>query len=151
MAYCAQNDLLDRITETELIDLTDDDDAGMIDGSKVTRAIADADVEIDSYCADRYTVPFSPVPGMIRKLSVDVSIYNLYTRRSALKMPDVRQKNYDNAVHFLLNVSKGLISLGADAPAPTTDDGPETTHTRRDRKFTIGKTSKGSAGTLDNY
>jgi len=151
MAYCAQGDLLEQITETELIQLTDDANAGVIDASVVARAIADADAEIDSYCAARYTVPFSPAPVMIRKLSVDISIYNLVTRRAFLKIPEERQKRYDNAIRFLRDASKGLIMLGADAPAPITDDGPEVTHTREDRKFTIGNASDGSAGSLDNY
>ena len=117
MPYCAQTDLEEQLSPEELIELTDDAGAGAVDASIVSRAIADADAEIDSYCGSRYSLPFSPVPVMVRKLSVDVAIYNLYTRRAILKMPEERQKRYDNAIRFLRDISKGLISLGADAPA----------------------------------
>jgi len=151
MSYCVQGDLLEQIAESELIELTDDAGSGSIDASVVSRAIADADAEIDSYCGTRYTLPFSPVPVMIRKLSVDIAIYNLYTRRSTLKMPEERQKRYDNAVRFLRDVAKGLITLGADAPAEPDDGLPQATKTKDDRVFTMGKKSDSSTGTLDNY
>jgi len=151
MAYSAQADLEEQLSGTELIELTDDAGAGEVDTSALARAIADADAEIDSYCAARYTTPFSPVPVMIRKLSVDIALYNLFSRRSALKIPEERQKRYDNAVRFLRDVAKGLISLGADAPSEPTDGKPQAARAKGDRVFTLGKSSDGSSGTLDNY
>jgi phage gp36-like protein len=138
MAYCAQADLEEQISPAELIELTDDAGAGAVDATVVARAVADADAEIDSYCGGRYTLPFSPVPVMIRKLSVDVALYNLHTRRSFAKAPEERQKRYDNAIRFLRDVSKGLISLGADEPART-DTSNSVEMTGNDRIFTRDK------------
>lgn len=149
MGYSIQTDLLEQISEDRLVQLTDDGDAGVIDTSVVTRAITDADAEIDGYCGTRYDVPFLPVPVMIRKLSVDIAIYNLYARRKGV--PDDRQKRYDNALRFLRDVSRELISLGSDTPATDTDSGPEATPPKSDRIFTTGRASDGSAGSLDNY
>lgn len=149
MAYCTQSDILEQVDEDRLIQLTDDDDAGMVDSDVVTRAIADADAEIDAYCGTRYDTPFSPAPVMIRKISVDISIYNLFVRRRGV--PEDRQKRYDNAIKFLTNVSKGLISLGADAPSTDDDSGPEATTVKGDRIFSMGRSSDSSVGTLDNY
>ncbi len=149
MSYCAQSDILDQLDEDRLIQLTDDEDAGTADADIVTKAIADADAEIDSYCGTRYDLPFSPAPAIIRKLSVDVAIYNLYARRKGA--PEDRQKRYDNAVRILRDISKGLISLGVDAPSDDDDSGPETTTAKSDRIFSSGKSSDGSSGTLDNY
>jgi len=118
MAYCTQTDIEEQTSQAELIELTDDAGAGAVDATAVARAVADADAEIDSYCGSRYTLPFSPVPVMIRKLSVDIAVYNLFSRRAILKISDERQKRYDNAVRFLRDVARGLISLGADAPTP---------------------------------
>lgn len=125
MAYCAKTDILDQLDEDILIGLTDDEDTGLVDDTKVTRAIADADSEIDSYCGVRYPVPFATVPGIIRKLSVEFSIYNLYARRKGVS--DDRKERYDNGIRFLRDVSKGVVSLGADDPdAPPSDkDKPE--------------------------
>jgi phage gp36-like protein len=149
MGYSVQTDLSEQISEDKLIQLTDDADAGSIDTDVITRAISDADAEIDGYCGTRYDIPFSPVPVMIRKLSVDIAIYNLYARRKGV--PEDRQKRYDNALRFLRDVSRGLISLGSDAPVTDTDSGPETTTKKSDRIFSLGKDSDGSAGSLDNY
>lgn len=123
MSYCTTADLEEQISALELLELTDDSGSGAVDVSVVARAIADADAEIDSYCGGRYGVPFSPVPAMIRKLSVDLAIYNLYSRRSVLSISEERQKRYDNALRFLRDVARGLISLGADAPAPENSEG----------------------------
>ena len=53
MAYCTQNDILMQLDETTLIELTDDAGAGEIDEDVVTRAIADADEEIEAEIAMR--------------------------------------------------------------------------------------------------
>ena len=114
MPYCTQSDLLEQISETELIGLSDDAGAGAIDATVIARSIADADAEIDTYCASRYTVPFATVPAMIRKVSVDVAIYNLFARRRGA--PDDRKERYKNALRFLEAVAKGDVTLGADDP-----------------------------------
>jgi len=121
-----------------------------IDTSVITRAIADADAEIDSYCASEYDdLPFATTPGMIRKISVDITIYNLFARRKGA--PLGRKLRYDNAVSFLTNVAKGLIRIGVDAPVADDDAGPEATTKKSDRIFSMGAASGSSAGTLDNF
>ena len=148
MAYSTQSDILEQLDEDVLIQLTDDNDAGVVDDDAVTRAIADADSEIDSYCGAHYEVPFSDVPAMVRKLSVDISIYNLYARRKGA--PEDRKQRYDSAIRFLRDISTGKASLGSAAPDDS-DGGPEATTVKSDRKFSIGRDSDSSAGTLDNY
>ncbi len=125
MPYCTKTDILDQMDEEVLIALTDDDDTGLVDDTKVTKAIADADAEIDSYCGVRYSVPFATVTGIIRKLSVEFAIYNLYARRKGV--PDDRKERYDNGTRFLRDVSKGMVSLGADDPdtPPSDKDKPQ--------------------------
>lgn len=148
MAYSAQTDILEQLDEDILIQLTDDVDAGVVDDDAVTRAIADADSEIDSYCGAHYEVPFSDVPAMVRKLSVDISIYNLYARRKGA--PEDRKQRYDSAIRFLRDISTGKASLGSTAPDDS-DGGPEATTKKSDRKFSLGRDSDNSSGTLDNY
>jgi len=132
-AYCTQVDILEQLDEDILIQLTDDADAGIVDVDVVIRAIADADAEIDGYCGKRYSVPFATVPAIIRKFSVDMAIYNLYARRKGA--PEDREKRYNNAVKFLTNVSKGLISLGENDPDSTpASNAPEIDD--QDRLFT---------------
>ncbi len=120
MPYCLINDIRDQISEDVLIQLTDDSDVGLTDEQIVTRAIADADGQIDGYCGKRYSVPFAPVPPIIRKFSVDIAIYNLYGRRKGA--PESRRDRYKEAVDFLKGVAKGHNTLGVDDPDSTPSD-----------------------------
>ena len=145
----AEASVADQIDDDILVQLTDDDDAGVIDSDIIVRAIADADAEIDSYCGTKYDVPFSTVPVMIRKMSVDIAIYNLYARRRGA--PEDRKERYDDAISFLKDISKGIASLGGDGPSADDESGPEPTTVKSDRVFSRGRDSDSSTGTLDNY
>lgn len=114
MSYCTLDDIKEQIPEDELIQLTDDEDLGVVDTSVTDRAIADADAEIDGYCGKRYGVPISPTPAIIRKVSVDIAIYNLFSRRQGAD--EDRRTRYKDAIKFLENVAKGVVTLGADDP-----------------------------------
>jgi len=121
MSYCSQTDILNQVDSTALLQLTDDAGAGAIDADIVTRAIADADATIDSYCQDRYSIPLSPVPDKIRQVSVDIAIYNLYSRRDDV-VPEVRKERNKESIRFLEKVAEGKISLGANTPSPANTD-----------------------------
>ena len=121
MPYCTQENILDRIDEAALIQLTDEAGEGEIDDDKVTAAIADADATIDAYCQGRYTLPLSPVPPKITQISVDIAVYNLYSH-SDLEMPEVRKERNKEAVRLLERVAAGTISLGASTPAQANTD-----------------------------
>jgi phage gp36-like protein len=138
MAYCTQDDIELAISEDVLTQLTDDENTGSADADIVTAAIARADAEIDGYCAVKYAVPFTTVPEVVAGLSLDMSIYYLYKRRT---VSDDVQKSYDNAIARLKDIARGLLSLGVDPPpaASTTADGAECNKTASDRIFTMDK------------
>ena len=115
MAYSTQSEILDQMDEDVLIQLTDDDDAGVVDTDVVTQKIADADALIDGYCGARYAVPFTTVPALVLKFSVDIAIYNLYGRRKGA--PEDRRNRFKEAVDFLKGVAAGNNSLGENDPA----------------------------------
>ena len=110
MAYSTQDDILNQLDEDTLIQLTDDEGTGAVDTDVVTRAIADADATIDAYCQGRYLVPLDPVPGKIRQISVDIAVYNLFSRRRGA--PDDRKDRNKEAIRFLERVAEGKIGLG---------------------------------------
>lgn len=129
MAYCTKADIIDLLTEETLIGLTDDHGVGRVDDARVAKAIADADAEIDGYAGERYSLPFSPAPLIVRKLSVDISIYNLYARRQGA--PDERRQRYDNSVKLLKEIAAGRVTLGATPPAEANSDAPDITSQTR--------------------
>ena len=137
MSYSTKADILEQMDEDVLIQLTDDLDAGEVDEDMVTRAIDDADSEIDSYCGVRHVVPFVTVPNRVRKLSVDIAIYNLYARRKGA--PEDRKARYENAIRFLKDVAKGIATLGEDDPDATPAESHRPDIDQADRIFTRDK------------
>lgn len=108
--YCAEADIIMAIPEADIVQLTDDSDAGVVDSDVVERAIEDADAEIDSYIGVKHELPLASTPAMIKRLSVDIAIFNLYHRR--LGPPEFRAKKYENAIKILEKISSGDLKLG---------------------------------------
>ncbi len=133
MSYCTKDDILTQLDEATLIQLTDDEGSGAVCAGFVTRAIDDADAEIDAYVGARHTVPLDPVPTIIRAMSTIIAIYNLYSRR--LGPPDHIKERYRAAVSLLELIAKGTASLGSADPdgSPPSINAPEmaTTSPRR--------------------
>lgn len=128
MAYATQADLLNHLTEQELIELTDDAQTGAIDAAKVTAAIEEADGLIDSYCRGRYTLPLV-VSKQVRKLSIDIVLYYLFQRRRTI--PDSIRQAYEDAVSLLQKVSSGAAAL--DQP-PSSTQSTELDVVKKDRE-----------------
>jgi len=114
MAYCVEADLLTQISDAQLISLTDDNNTGEIGSTIVTQSIADADAEIDGWIGKKYEVPLATVPDLVKKLSIDIALYNLFGRSRLV--PEDRKDRYQNAITFLKAVSAGKASLGEDDP-----------------------------------
>ena len=148
MPYSLKADIQKEISDEELIGLTDDENAGIINDARVTAAIAKADGIIDSYCGQVATVPFTDVPPVIKEHSITIAIYFLFGRRSAV--PEIRKDNYKDAIAHLKDISTGKASLPI-AGEETGVDEVSASRTEEDRTFTIKKTSDGSSGSLDNY
>lgn len=129
--YSALTDILERLPERVVIQLTDDDATGVVVTDKVDAAITRADKEIDAWCGARYTVPFVAIPPVVVELSADMAVYFLYSRTQD-EIPQARIDGYKNAVNLLKAISKGEVSLGvAETPAATTGDAPEITSAPR--------------------
>jgi phage gp36-like protein len=118
MAYCTQADIEKQLPEAVITALADDTLTGSADADVVAEAIAAAAAEIDAWAGGRYQVPFSPVPDVIRKVSVDIAIYNLFSRRDS-DPPEVRKDRYKAAVKLLESIARGIVTIGAaEAEAP---------------------------------
>jgi len=119
--YCTLDDLKAQVQERVLIELTDDEGLGAANRARVDAAIAAATDEINGYCQARYPVPFNPVPGFIKKLAVDIALYNLFARRGYDEESADRSivDRYKAAIRVLENVARGLVTLGAHEPPAT--------------------------------
>ncbi|GAB62650.1 MAG: DUF1320 domain-containing protein [Candidatus Jettenia sp.] len=136
MAYSTLNDIKKLISEASVTQLTDDENTGAVNQTRVDEAIAQADAEIDTYCGQVFTVPFTTVPDIVKKASVDIAIYNLYSRRVE-QMPETRRDRYKDAIALLTKIAEGKISIGEQPePASPGEGGVQSTKTLDDRIFT---------------
>ena len=107
--YCNVDDLKKLFTEKELIELTSDTDT--LDQAVLDECIAAADAEINTYLRKVYaTIPPDPVPDIVKKLSVDLTICVLHERRDA--DGDRIQNKRKNAVSLLTKIAKKTVSVG---------------------------------------
>lgn len=118
MSYCALDDIKLMIPEDNLIQLTDDSGSGIVDTDVVSQAIAYADELIDGYLRGRYTLPLTSTPNLIKKLSIDIAVYHIYSRRFEVAMPEGMESRYKNALKLLEQIQKGAITLGSEATEP---------------------------------
>ena len=119
MAYATLTELLQRLDEQNVILLTDDTMAAAINTDAVDRAFADADTEIDSYISARYAVPVSPVPALLQRLSLDLAIEGLYTRRPHVVTPEAVVRAAKNARSLLAMIAANKADIPGVAEADT--------------------------------
>lgn len=139
--YCSVQDIINRISEEVLIRLTDDNNTGTVDESKVNEAIEEAVGEIDAYAQNRYTLPFNPVPKIIKKLTIDLAIYSLFARRGLNADNNEDQviiQQRKDAIKFLENLARGLVTIGP-APHQSLKPAPGVTIVDSGRVFSRGK------------
>lgn len=140
MSYATLDDLKKALNEAVLIDLTDDAGSGVIDMDVIDNSLEAADVEIDVYLGDRgHSLPLTPAPPIVAKLAVDLTVFNLYSRRQG--PPDHWQARYNNAIKMLAKIQAGEIGLGNGDPKASESDKAEVVS--NDRIFT--------GDTLKNY
>lgn len=119
MAYSTLDDLLALLPEATLIKLSNDQaGATAVDMTVVAAAIAQGDSAIDGY-VNRSDAPLYPVPVLVKNISANLAIFNLYRRRN--QVPDIWASQYKLDVATLEKIASGKIVLDGDvvpAPAP---------------------------------
>lgn len=110
MAYATQQDMIDRFGESELIEVTDDENPqfGTVNSVVITKALNDASSTIDGYLAAAlYKVPAVPAPDRLTLLACDIARYLLHTKEK----PDAVQKGYDDAIKQLRDIAASKMKL----------------------------------------
>lgn len=124
--YAVLDDILERISESELIGLTNDEGGDTVDTSVVDRAIADAGSLVDGYCQSRDLLPFQSVPPLIRMVTVDLAVFNLFSRRTHIDVPDGVKARQKQAVDTLKQIQAGKIPVVDGSGETVGSDEPET-------------------------
>lgn len=123
MSYCTLQDLVNRFTERELVQLTDRSSTGQVDASLVADAIAFADATVDEYIWKQVQLPLEYVSEDVRGLSMVIALHYLY----GASVPETPQKLYDDAIKRLEQISRGVIKLGpgVNGEAPVATNGAQ--------------------------
>lgn len=116
MPYATQQDLIDRLGEPRLIQLTDINTpaTGAVDATVVARALEDASGEIDGYLAGRYALPLATPPAILKTYCCSIAHYRLLGSAA----DEVTRDDYRAAIKYLTAVSAGTIPLMPPADAP---------------------------------
>lgn len=109
MAYCVQADIEKRISQADIIALTDDTGAKVVNTTNLNEAIGRADNRINGALRGKFTVPLTTVPGIITEIAVDLTVYHLYTRRPSIEFPKVIADRYDDALQQLSEIADGTL------------------------------------------
>lgn len=132
MTYATKQDLLERFGDDEMVQLTDELAQGELDDVKITRALTDADADINGYLANRYALPLATTPPMIRRLACEIARYHLYNKAPT----DAVKQRYQDAIRTLEAIAKGVVGLGLDGLGTPVTSAGAPDFTAPDRIFT---------------
>jgi len=123
----------ERFGAKELLKLTDRSDppAGAIDAAVVTRALSDAEAEINGYLAARYTLPLPSTPAVLKRLCCVIARYYLYDDWAN----DQVRAQFEDATKLLKLIAEGKVHLGTEPAAPPQTRASEPQFTTSERKF----------------
>jgi phage gp36-like protein len=142
MAYSTESDILNRIEEATLVQLTDRTGSGQVDSALVGSAIEDADALINGIISTVYQVPIANVPRVVRELSATIAVYRLHLYRSADS--GVWKDAYKGAMGFLGLVATRKATLEGVVAKPGTagSQSDSTLFSSEERKFSRSKLSE---------
>lgn len=115
MVYATPSDMIDRFGQAEMIRLTTEDGAAMtaVDTDKLTRAIAEAQAQADTFLRKRYDVPLTEVPLEIRRVVCIMARYDLAHGESREPSEQVRLARKE-AIEWLGQIARGEVELDLD-------------------------------------
>lgn len=114
MRYCSLADLQLAIPAQTLIWLSDDNpEAAGINLPVVEEAVRQAEELVDAHLRGRYNLPLSPVPTIVKDMTVNLARHWLYARRpEGNELPDAVVRTYKSAMSLLETIRDGKLTIG---------------------------------------
>lgn len=134
MGYATAQDVEDALGLREVIALTDRDNVGAVDSTVLARALADADAEIDSYLAGRYTLPLVGAYPVLTRHACNMARY--YLSGADVTEVEVVRTRYKDAIRYLESIRDGKTRLAADIAGNAAPEPARIAVTGSDRVFT---------------
>ncbi|MFN3781768.1 MAG: phage protein Gp36 family protein [Candidatus Kapaibacteriota bacterium] len=110
--YTNLAELLLEFTPEELAQLTGDPSGVNINQARIDYAIENASNLIDNFLRNRYEVPFSPIPSLIKFIAREIAICNIYeyANHDSFVPPTItKRKSY--AMYLLYQIQNGRLQL----------------------------------------
>lgn len=114
MPYCSYADLKKAFGEAELIQLTDRQNAGVVDDAVLDAGIDAADAEINQRLrAKGWTVPLATSSTDLTRIAANITRFLLHTDVA----PEPVKAAFEREIKKLDNYVKGLVDLDLGSPA----------------------------------
>jgi phage gp36-like protein len=107
--YITADDLTARYGALALLQVSDRDGDGVADPGVVDAACADTTELMDGYLGERYTLPLTPVTGLVKGWAAKIAWFQLFLSPP----PEVRDA-YDDALQQLALARTGKLILQAN-------------------------------------
>jgi len=115
MAYCTRNDILTKISNSDLDRFTDDNGDGIADPGVLDLIIGIASNASDAYVASIYATPFTTyIPSKIKDATIIFACEMLYQRRLAPEEKNIFKPQADLWREILKTIGTGQVPLDAN-------------------------------------
>lgn len=133
MRYCSLDDLQLAIPPQTLIWLSNDDEsATAVNVGVVEQAVAQAEELIDGFLRGRYNLPLSPVPTIVKDMTVNLARHWLYARRpEGNELPDAVVRTHKSAMSLLETIRDGKLTIGQPTGEALAEPGEVKVRARR--------------------
>lgn len=151
--YCTIADIKEGLPENEVEELTDDRDSSLSSDEIVNGYITSAAAVINSFISKQYDpIPITPTPDLLNKFSVDITIFNLRSRKQG-KIEEGIKSRFEAAMKHLKLIAEGKASLGTGDSDIEADADEQVLHSHEesDRVLTVNKPSESFAGSLNGF
>ncbi len=119
MSYSTQQDAIELYGSDYV--LTSVTREGVTETGAYAKAAAKAASEMDSYLGAQYTVPLATTPPIVMQFEIDIAIYRASS--SAGQVTDEKRKRFEDALAWLLRVSRGDVVLDVDGDGEADNEG----------------------------
>lgn len=128
---------------SRLVQISDFDGDGEEDALLVDDALCEAEGVVNSYVRKRYEVPLAPVPEIIRRLTANLAVYILKSRRDAVCEKDAVEQ--EQRLEWLKGLAEGNIDPGVDITSPSSPTNKPSATARPSSKKVSRESLKGFA------
>jgi phage gp36-like protein len=132
--YATRQQIIDRYGAAALIVAADRDGDGAEDTGVVEQALTDASELMDSYIGAKYPLPLASAAPVLIPVCVDIAFYKLCQGHGPLT--DEIKDRFEQAIAWLRDLSKGVVSLGSPAVEGEPAPGERPEFTSAPRRFT---------------